>query len=82
MRGRDKRSARWRTALGKAHGFARSRFGECGHDFLIASSCKGRAVCPSCNARRMAETAAHLVHHVFPALPARQKNSSLAPLIL
>jgi len=41
-----------------ARGFARARCGECGHDFLIAFSCKGRGVCPSCNARRMAETAA------------------------
>ena len=32
-----------------AHGFARARCGECGHDFLIAFSCKGRGVCPSCN---------------------------------
>ena len=31
-----------------AHGFARARCGACGHDFLIAFSCKGRAVCPSC----------------------------------
>ena len=55
-----------------AHGFARARCGECGRDFLIAFSCKGRAVCPSCNARRMAETAAHLVDQVFPPLPVRQ----------
>ncbi|MFA5924118.1 MAG: hypothetical protein WC856_22975 [Methylococcaceae bacterium] len=27
---------------------------------------------PSCNARRMAKTAAHLVDHVFPPLPVRQ----------
>ena len=31
-----------------------------------------RALCPSCNARRMAETAAHLVDRVFPPLPVRQ----------
>ena len=43
-----------------AHGFARARCGQCGHDFLIAFSCKGRGVCPSCNARRMVATAAHL----------------------
>ena len=55
-----------------AHGFARARCGECGHDFLIAFSCKGRGVCPSCNARHMAETAAHLVDQVFPPLPVRQ----------
>ena len=26
----------------------------------MAYSCKGRGVCPSCNARRMVETAAHI----------------------
>jgi hypothetical protein len=55
-----------------AHGFARARCGECGLDFLIAFSCKGRALCPSCNARRMAEVAAHLVDQVFPPRPVRQ----------
>jgi hypothetical protein len=39
---------------------------------LPAFSCKARAVCPSCNARRMAETAVHLVDHVFPHQPVRQ----------
>jgi hypothetical protein len=55
-----------------AHGFARARCGDCGHDFLIAFSCKGRGVCPSCNARHMAQAAAHLADQVFPALPVRQ----------
>ena len=55
-----------------AHGFARARCGDCGHDFLVAFSCKGRGVCPSCNTRRMVEAAAHLTDHVFPRLPVRQ----------
>ncbi len=55
-----------------AHVFARARSDDCGHDFLVAFSCKGRGVCPSCNTRRMAETAAHLTDHVFPRLPVRQ----------
>jgi len=55
-----------------ANGFARAHCDECGHDFLIAFSCKGRGVCPSCNTRRMAETAAHLTDHVFPRPPVRQ----------
>jgi hypothetical protein len=33
-------------------GFARARCGQRGHDFLIAFSCQGRAVCPSRNTRR------------------------------
>jgi uncharacterized Zn finger protein (UPF0148 family) len=55
-----------------AHGFVRARCDRCGHDFLVAFSCKGRGVCPSCNTRRMVETAAHLADHVFPKLPVRQ----------
>ncbi len=55
-----------------AHGFARARCGDCGHDFLVAFSCKDRGACPSCTTRRMAETAAHLTDHVFPRLPVRQ----------
>ena len=45
---------------------------DCGHDYFVAYSCKGRGVCPSCNTRRMVETAAHLSDHVFPRLPVRQ----------
>jgi len=55
-----------------AHGFARARCDDCGHDYLVAFSCKGRGVCPSCTTRRMVETAAHLVDHVLPHLPVRQ----------
>ena len=55
-----------------AHGFARARCDDCGPDYFVAFSCKGRGVCPSCNTRRMVETAAHLVDHVFPRLPVRR----------
>ena len=37
-----------------AHGFARARCSSCGHDFLVAFSCKGRGACPSCNAKAKA----------------------------
>ena len=46
--------------------------GECRHGFLIAFSGKGRGVCPSCNTRRMVETAVHLAEQVIPRLPVRQ----------
>jgi hypothetical protein len=55
-----------------AHGFARAWCDDCGHDYFVAFSCKGRGVCPSCNTRRMVETAAHLCDHVFPRQPVRQ----------
>lgn len=54
------------------HGFAHARCGDCGHDYFVAFSCKGRGVCPSCTTRRMVETAAHLCDHVFPRQPVRQ----------
>ena len=60
-----------------AHGFARARCASCGYDFLVAFSCKGRGACPSCSAKRMAETAAHLVDHVLPHVPVRQFVLSL-----
>jgi hypothetical protein len=52
-----------------AHGFARAWCDDCGYDYFVAYSCKGRGVCPSCNTRRMVETAAHLCDHVYPRLP-------------
>jgi hypothetical protein len=60
-----------------AGGFARFRCGDCGHDRLVPFSCKGRALCPSCGGRRMAERAAHLLHHVLPDVPVRQWVLSL-----
>jgi hypothetical protein len=60
-----------------AHGFARIRCDTCATQRLVAFSCKGRGICPSCNARRMVEVAAHLTDHVLPPLPVRQWVLSL-----
>ncbi len=60
-----------------AHGFLRLRCADCGHDKLVAFSCKRRGFCPSCGARRMSQTAAHLVEHVIPRVPVRQWVLSL-----
>ena len=53
-------------------GFGRARCASCGQGFVVAFSCKGRGVCPSCNGRRMAQAAAHLVDRVIPPVPVRQ----------
>ena len=45
--------------------------------FLFAFSRKRRVCCPSCGARRLARTAAHLVDHVIPHVPVRQWVLSL-----
>jgi hypothetical protein len=60
-----------------AHGFLRVHCDGCGRDRVVAFSCKRRGVCNSCGGRRMAETAAHLVDHVLPAVPTRQWVLSL-----
>jgi hypothetical protein len=53
-------------------GFARALCTGCGTGFVVAFSCKGRGVCPSCNGRHMTQTAAHLADHVIPPVPVRQ----------
>jgi len=54
------------------NGFLRVRCEGCHHENLVAFSCKRRGFCPSCGARRMAETAALLVDDVLPYKPIRQ----------
>ena len=55
-----------------AYGFLRLQCKGCKHERLVAFSCKKRGMCPSCGGRRMAETAAHLLDHVFPKVGIRQ----------
>ena len=59
------------------HGFLRVRCESCHAEKLVAFSCKGRGFCPSCGARRMAESAALLADEVLPARPLRQWVLSL-----
>jgi len=54
------------------HGFLRVRCDTCHVEHLVAFSCKHRGFCPSCGARRMAESAALLVDDVIPHQPMRQ----------
>lgn len=54
------------------HGFARIRYDDCAAKRLVTFYCRGSGVCPSCNARRMVEVAAHLTDPVLPPLPTRQ----------
>jgi hypothetical protein len=60
-----------------AHGFIRFHCDGCRRDLLVAFSCQGRGVCPSCAARRMANSAAHHVDRILPAVPLRQYVLSL-----
>ena len=62
-----------------AKGFLRLRCDQCGDESLVAFSCKDRSFCPSCTARRSAETAAHLVDSVLPRVPLRQYVLAMPP---
>lgn len=54
------------------HGFLRVQCDTCHAEHLVAFSCKRRGFCPSCVARRMAESAALLVDEVLPHESIRQ----------
>ena len=60
-----------------SEGFVRCHCDACGHDLLVAFSCKSRTACPSCAGRRMANTAAAVVDRVLPDVPVRQYVLSL-----
>ena len=55
-----------------AYGLARFHCSCCQKDKIVAFSCKGRTLCPSCTGRRTADTAKHLLEEVIPAVPVRQ----------
>jgi transposase-like zinc-binding protein len=54
------------------HGNLRVVCEACHAEELVAFSCKRRGFCPSCGARRMVESPAHLVDEVLPKVPLRQ----------
>jgi len=60
-----------------SQGFVRLHCDGCRRDVLVAFSCKNRGLCPSCSARRMCNTAAHVVDRILPNVPVRQWVLSL-----
>ncbi len=54
------------------YGFLRVRCDSCHDEKLVAFSCKKRGFCPSCGARRMADSAALLVDDILPHQAMRQ----------
>ena len=59
-----------------AHGFGRAECRVCHRQIVVAFSCKKRGLCPSCNARRMCNSAAHLTDRVLPDVPVRQTSGA------
>ena len=53
-------------------GFARVRCDECGHEYLLAFSCKRRHFCPSCHQKRVVEYGEWLITNVLKHVPHRQ----------
>ncbi len=53
------------------NGFARVRCGDCGHEYLLAFSCKRRHFCPSCHQKRVVEFGQWLLEEVVKAVPHR-----------
>ena len=71
------RSAHDRFRRRVSRAVARALCTQCTQTLVVAFSCKRRGVCPSCNGRHMAQTAAHLVDYVIPPVPVRQWVISL-----
>ena len=53
------------------HGFARIYCDLCGHDYLLAYSCKTRYFCPSCHQKRMLAYGAWLEENLLAPVPPR-----------
>ena len=53
-------------------GFARVRCEECGHEYLLAFSCKRRHFCPSCHQKRVIEYGEWLLTNVLKDVPYKQ----------
>ena len=53
------------------NGFARVRCGDCGHEYLLAFSCKRRHFCPSCHQKRVVEFGEWLCEDVLKGVPHR-----------
>lgn len=63
------------------NGFARIRCMDCGHEYLLAFSCKRRHFCPSCHERRVLEFGEFLVKDVLLDVPHRQWVFSVPKLL-
>jgi len=63
------------------NGFARIRCGECGHEYLLAFSCKRRHFCPSCHQKRVVEFGEWLCGEVLKRIPHRHFVFSIPKIL-
>ncbi len=62
-------------------GFARVRCTRCPNEFLVAFSCKGRGLCPSCGAKRAAILAEMLQNQILADVPHAQWVFSIPKML-
>ncbi|MCZ6882016.1 MAG: transposase zinc-binding domain-containing protein, partial [Gammaproteobacteria bacterium] len=62
-------------------GFARIHCDECGHEYLLAFSCKTRYFCPSCHQKRMLAYGEWVEDEVLYPVPHRQYVFTLPKLL-
>ena len=63
------------------NGFARVRCKDCGHEYLLAFSCKRRHFCPSCHQKRVVEFGEWLCQEVIKAVPHRHFIFSIPKIL-
>ena len=63
------------------NGFARVRCGDCGHEYLLAFSCKRRHFCPSCHQKRVVEFGQWLCEEILKAVPHRHFVFSIPKIL-
>jgi hypothetical protein len=63
------------------NGFARVKCGDCGHEYLLAFSCKRRHFCPSCHQKRVVEFGEYLCEEVLKAVPHRHFTFSIPKIL-
>ena len=63
------------------NGFARVRCEECGHEHLLAFSCKRRHFCPSCHQKRVVEFGEWICEEVLKVVPHRHFIFSIPKIL-
>jgi hypothetical protein len=63
------------------NGFARVRCGECGHEYLLAFSCKRRHFCPSCHQKRVVEFGEWFCGEILKKVPDRHFVFSIPKIL-
>jgi hypothetical protein len=63
------------------NGFARVRYGDCGHEYILAFSCKRRHFCPLCHQKRVVEFGEWLCGDVVKAVPHRHVVFSIPKIL-